>query len=56
MCPADSSDMYFGRSMLFAPEIDGMLYFKSSKKLHIGDFVKVKITDNLDNNLIGEMI
>ena len=49
-------EMYFGRDASFAPEIDGMLYFKSSKKLHIGDFVKVKITDNLDNNLIGEMI
>lgn len=49
-------EMYFGRDASFAPEIDGMLYFKSSKKLYIGDFVKVKITDNLDNNLIGEMI
>lgn len=49
-------EMYFGRDASFAPEIDGMIYFKSKKKLHIGDFVTVKITDNLDNNLMGEMI
>lgn len=49
-------EMYFGRDASFAPEIDGMIYFKSKKKLHIGDFVTIKITDNLDNNLMGEMI
>lgn len=44
------SDMYFGRSMHFAPEIDGMIYFTSAKdkgSLTIGDFVNVKITDVL---------
>lgn len=49
-------EMYFGRDASFAPEIDGMIYFKAKKKLHIGDFVTIKITDNLDNNLMGEMI
>lgn len=49
-------EMYFGRDASFAPEIDGMIYFSSKKKLHIGDFVTIKITDNLDNNLMGEMI
>ena len=49
-------EMYFGRDASFAPEIDGMIYFKSKKKLHIGDFVTIRITDNLDNNLMGEMI
>lgn len=53
------SDMYFGRSMHFAPEIDGMIYFTSAKDkgpLTIGDFVNVKITDVLENNLLGERV
>lgn len=52
------SDMYFGRSMHFAPEIDGMIYFISQKdnRPTIGDFIRVKITDVLENNLLGEQI
>ncbi len=52
------SDMYFGRSMHFAPEIDGMIYFISQKDNRpvIGDFIKVKITDVLENNLLGEQV
>lgn len=47
---------YFGRSAMFAPEIDGMIYFKSAEKLHIGDFVNIRFTDVMDNNLIGEKL
>ena len=52
------SDMYFGRSMHFAPEIDGMIYFTSTKEKRpvIGDFINVKITDVLENNLLGEQV
>lgn len=50
------SEMFFGRDASYAPEIDGMMYFTSENKLALGDFVKVKITDNLDNNLLGEVI
>mgnify|MGYP003471009551 FL=1 len=52
------SDMYFGRSMHFAPEIDGMIYFTSQKEKRpvIGDFISVKITDVLENNLLGEQV
>ena len=52
------SDMYFGRSMHFAPEIDGMIYFISQKENRptIGDFIRVKITDVLENNLLGEQV
>lgn len=50
------SEMFFGRDYSYAPEIDGMLYFTSEKKLALGDFVKVKITDNIENNLLGEVI
>ncbi len=49
---------YFGRSAMFAPEIDGMIYFTApgDKKPRVGDFVNVKFNDVLDNNLIGELV
>ena len=50
------SEMYFGRDASYAPEIDGMIYFKSGRKLHIGRFEKVRITDNVDNNPVGETL
>ncbi len=52
------SGMYFGRSMHFAPEIDGMIYFTCGKgmRARVGDFVQVKITDIMDYNLLGERI
>jgi ribosomal protein S12 methylthiotransferase len=48
-------ETYFGRSYMHAPEIDGMIYFRG-KDLQISDFVNVKITDVIDNNLIGEEV
>ena len=44
--------------MHFAPEIDGMIYFTSTKEKRpvIGDFINVKITDVLENNLLGEQV
>ncbi len=50
--------LYFGRSAMFAPEIDGMIYFSAPKEmgLKIGDFIKISIFDVIDNNLIGEAI
>ena len=47
---------YFGRSAMFAPEIDGMIYFTSPKRLSVGSFVKVRFNEVLDNNLIGELV
>lgn len=47
---------YFGRSEMFAPEIDGMIYFTSQKQLSIGDFVQIRFKDVLDNNLIGDVL
>ncbi len=48
-------EMYFGRNYMYAPEIDGMIYFKG-KGLKTGQFVNVKITDSMENNLIGEAV
>ena len=47
---------YFGRSAAFAPEIDGMIYFKAEKKPAVGEFVNVKFMRVVNNNLVGEMI
>lgn len=50
------AELWFGRSAMFAPEIDGMIYFTAPRKLKIGEFVNVRFNDVLDNNLIGEVI
>ena len=39
-----------------APEIDGVTYIESPKNLEVGDFVKVKVIDTLDYDLVGESI
>ena len=45
---------YTGRSYMDSPEIDSGIIFTSNKKLNIGDFVNVKITDYDGYDLIGE--
>lgn len=45
---------YNGRSYMDSPEIDSGIIFTSNKKLNIGDFVNVKITDFDGYDLIGE--
>ena len=49
------AEIYFGRSEADAPDVDGKVYFHAPKgKYTYGDFVKVKITEALDYDLIGE--
>lgn len=50
------AECYFGRTEADAPDIDGKIFFSSEKKLQIGDYVQVKITDILDYDLLGEVI
>ena len=52
------AELYFGRSAMFAPEIDGMIYFRApqSMGLKTGDFLNIVLRDVLDNNLIGEAL
>ena len=49
-------ECYFGRSRADAPDIDGKIFFTSEKRLNTGNYVKVKIVDTLDYDLIGEVI
>ena len=50
------SDVHFGRSEADAPEIDGKVYFRSDTRIAPGSFVKVKIRDVLDYDLIGRVV
>lgn len=47
---------YYGRSYADAPEIDGKIFFISGRPLKIGDYVKVKINDTVEYDLLGELI
>lgn len=47
--------IYVGRTEYDAPEIDGVVYVHTERALRIGQFVKVKITDALEYDLIGEL-
>lgn len=49
-------ECWFGRTAQDAPDIDGKVFFMSEKPLQIGDYVKIRITEALDYDLIGEVI
>ncbi len=49
-------DIYLGRSEFDAPDVDGLVYVRSSKKLNTGDMVSVEITDTFEYDLSGDLI
>ncbi|MDD2679991.1 MAG: MiaB/RimO family radical SAM methylthiotransferase [Candidatus Omnitrophica bacterium] len=51
----EENGSYLGRTQYDAPEVDGLVYVRSKKKLSPGDFVKVKISDTLEYDLVGEV-
>lgn len=44
---------YFGRNCEMAPEVDGNVFFHDDKIYDKGEFVKVKVTEALEYDLIG---
>ena len=46
---------YFGRTPAEAPEVDGKIFFLSDRPLVIGQYVRVRINDTLDYDLLGEL-
>ena len=48
--------VHFGRSAADAPEIDGKVYFRAERKIAPGSFVKVKVREVLDYDLMGRAI
>jgi ribosomal protein S12 methylthiotransferase len=51
-----SNGVYLGRSEYDAPEVDGLVYVKSRKLLGEGEFVKLKVTNTLEYDLVGEAL
>ena len=51
-----NKNLYLGRSYQDAPEVDGIIYVRSLRKLSSGDFVKVKIKETFEYDLIGDLI
>ena len=47
---------YTGRTPYDAPEIDNQVLFPCDEELEPGDFVKVRITEALDYDLLGEFV
>ena len=50
------AEVYFGRSAQDAPDVDGKVYFSSVRKIKPGEFVKVKIDEALDYDLVGRAL
>jgi len=48
------AETFYGRSEADAPDIDGKVYFTAGERIPAGSFVKIKITESLDYDLIGE--
>ena len=46
-------DQYVGRTEYDAPEVDGTVYVTSKEVIKNGDFVRVKIEDTLEYDLVG---
>ena len=41
---------------MHVPDIDGMVYIKNEEELKIGNFVKCKVIDSREYDLIAEII
>ena len=50
------AEIHYGRSYADAPDVDGKVYFTSKKRIAPGEFCKVKITEALDYDVIGEVV
>lgn len=50
---AEEGNILVGRTAFDSPDIDGVVYIHTDKTIEFGSFVKVKITDALEYDLIG---
>lgn len=53
---AKENNAYLGRTQYDAPEVDGLVYLSSKKALKAGDFVKARVTDTLEYDLVAEAV
>jgi ribosomal protein S12 methylthiotransferase len=52
----ENENVYVGRTEFDAPEIDGVVYINSHLNINIGEFIRAKIIDALEYDLIGEVV
>ncbi len=50
------ADLFLGRSYAEAPEVDGVVFVKSTKELEVGQFVDVIFTEAYEYDMLGELI
>ena len=50
-----TGEYYIGRNYEMAPEIDGLIYVTKNKTLKKGDIIKVKITNVMEYDLVGDV-
>jgi ribosomal protein S12 methylthiotransferase len=50
------SGVYLGRSEYDAPEVDGIVYVHSKRRLRPGEFVQVRIKDAYEYDLSGDVV
>ncbi|MCQ2386657.1 MAG: 30S ribosomal protein S12 methylthiotransferase RimO, partial [Clostridia bacterium] len=51
-----AAGIHFGRSEANAPDVDGKIYFRYKKRIAPGTFVRVKIEEALDYDLVGTCV
>ena len=50
------AEIHVGRSMYDAPDVDGKVYFRSKKRIEEGKFVRVRIEEAMDYDLVGTLV
>ena len=50
-----TGEYYIGRNYEMAPEIDGLIYITKGKVLKKGDIIKIKITNIMEYDLVGDV-
>lgn len=48
-------DVYVARTYRDAPDVDGLLFCRTGRELMTGDFVRVRVTDSYEYDLMGEL-
>ena len=52
----EDGQYYIGRTYMDVPSEDGVVYIKYDPNIMVNEFVKVKIVDSSEYDLIGEVV
>ena len=50
------AEVHYGRTYMDAPDVDGKIYFTAKERIAPGSFVKVRIDECYDFDLVGEVV